>query len=167
MKEPLMPERKMLYNTSVTVTGGRDPGHAVSDDGILDIALRMPRELGGEGGETNPEQLFAAGYGACFENSVRSAARRQRLEAENVEVLATVNLLSAVEGRYSLGVKLSVSLPDVSDPQQAADLIRAADQACPYSNALRGNVDVGLEVNGEVVSEGRPREKGTYDDIER
>lgn len=132
-----------LYTTSAHVHGGRN-GQAESDDGLLKVSLAMPKALGGAGGATNPEQLFAAGYAACFESAMRLIARRQKAPLEDAGVTVTVRLLPSGEG-----FKLDVSLEAETKGLSAADadaLVAAAHKVCPYSNAIRGNVDVALSV---------------------
>jgi lipoyl-dependent peroxiredoxin len=141
---------KVLYTAEATVTGGRDEGHGQTTDGVLEVDLRMPGELGGSGGGTNPEQLFAIGYAACFESALKTVARRQRVTADDVSIASKV-MLGPTEGRrFQLAVALDVTLPSV-EGAAAADLVRAADEVCPYSNATRGNIDVALTVNGEPL----------------
>ena len=132
-----------LYTTQAHVTGGR-AGHGETSDGLLKVDLAMPKELGGPGGATNPEQLFAIGYAACFESAVRFIARKQKLPLADAGVTSTVSLLPNGEG-FKLGVALAVETKGLD--QTAADaLVSAAHQVCPYSNAIRGNVDVALSV---------------------
>jgi Ohr subfamily peroxiredoxin len=142
---------KVIYSANATVTGGRADGHGRTDDGALDVRLRLPRELGGDGGGTNPEQLFAIGYAACFEGALGVVARRQELEAGDVSIESHVNLLPNGAGGFLLSVALDVTLPSIDDPQQAADVVRAAHEVCPYSNATRGNIEVTLTANGSAV----------------
>jgi osmotically inducible protein OsmC len=146
--------RKALYTARARVTGGRQHGHGRTANGELDVQLRAPQELGGEGGGTNPEQLFAIGYAACFEAALLLAAQRKKLPAEQVDDLAIesqVMLIPAPERALVLGAELAVELPSLEDPRQAAELVRAAHGMCPYSNATRGNIDVALSVNGVGV----------------
>ena len=132
-----------LYTTQAHVTGGR-AGHGETSDGLLKVDLAMPKELGGPGGATNPEQLFAIGYAACFESAVRFIARKQKLPLTDAGVTSTVSLLPNGEG-FKLGVALAVETKGLD--QAAADArVSAAHQVCPYSNAIRGNVDVALSV---------------------
>ncbi|HEY2636421.1 MAG TPA: organic hydroperoxide resistance protein [Solirubrobacteraceae bacterium] len=146
---------RVLYTAEATATGGRGHGHGVSSDGLLDVQLRAPAELGGEGDGTNPEQLFAVGYAACFDNALDRIAQREKVEAGTTEVTAKVSLVPGVgEGRrFELAVELDVSLPGVEDPDVAARLVAAAHQVCPYSNATRGNVEVTLKANGRAVAD--------------
>jgi osmotically inducible protein OsmC len=143
---------KVLYTAEATVTGGRAEGHGVSTDGVLDVALRMPPELGGEGGGTNPEQLFAVGFAACFEGALGVVGRREKLEVGNVSIDCRVTLTPTDEGGFRLGVELDVTLSSVDDAAKAAEVVAAAHQVCPYSNATRGNIDVKLTANGQPVA---------------
>ena len=141
---------KVLYTAHAQVTGGRD-GHGRTVDGELDVDLRLPREMGGAGGGTNPEQLFAIGYAACFESALATVARRRHLEPGEVSIDAAVGLLPTGDGGFQLTVSLDVALPAVNDPTTAADLVRQAHQVCPYSNATRGNVEVELLLSGTPI----------------
>jgi Ohr subfamily peroxiredoxin len=143
--------RRVIYTAQAHVTGGRVAGHGRSSDGALEVDLRTPVEMGGSGGGTNPEQLFAVGYAACFESALGAAGRRRRQEVGDVVIDATVMLLPAQDRRYELAVALAVTLPSVDDPAEAVELVRAADRLCPYSNATRGNIEVSLSVNGRDV----------------
>ena len=142
---------RVLYTAEATVTGGRASGHGRTNDGVLDVQLRSPREMGGEGGGTNPEQLFAVGFAACFESALGVVGRRERAEVSDVSIDSRVSLLPTEERGYALAVELDVTLPQVQDPQQAARLVAAANQVCPYSNATRGNIDVTLTANGHAI----------------
>jgi lipoyl-dependent peroxiredoxin len=141
---------KTLYTAEATVTGGRGEGHGVSTDGALDVQLRMPSEMGGEGGGTNPEQLFAVGFAACFEGALGVVGRREKLEVGDVSIDSKVSLTPEDRG-FRLGVELDVTLPSVDDAAKAAEIVAAAHQVCPYSNATRGNIDVKLTANGQPV----------------
>jgi lipoyl-dependent peroxiredoxin len=141
---------KVLYTAHAHVTGGRD-GHGRSADGELEVELRRPKELGGTGGGTNPEELFAVGYAACFESALGGVARRRHLDAGEVTIDSAVSLLPTGDGGFKLAVVLDVSLPSVSDQDTAAQLVRDAHQVCPYSNATRGNIDVDLLLAGKPV----------------
>ena len=136
-----------LYTTKVTAVGGRS-GTVRSEDGILDLSLAMPQELGGKGGATNPEQLFAAGYAACFENAVIHVTRGKAVKVrdDDIEVIADVGLQPAAGGGFALTVALDVTIAGV-DQAQAQEIVQAAHAVCPYSNAVRGNVDVVLNVS--------------------
>lgn len=142
---------KVLYTAEAHVTGGRAEGHGRTSDGALEVELRLPSEMGGEGGGTNPEQLFAIGFTACFEGALGVAARRARQQAGDVTIDSKVMLLPTGDGGLKLAVTLDVALPSISDPAAAIELVRAAHRVCPYSNATRGNIDVALTANGEAV----------------
>lgn len=136
----------ILYSTGATAIGGRS-GTVKSDDGLLDLQLAMPKELGGKGGATNPEQLFAAGYAACFENAVIhvSRAMETKVKDQDIEVKAIVGLSPTATGGFALEVALDVVITGVE--QAAADkIVAAAHAVCPYSNAVKGNVDVDITV---------------------
>jgi lipoyl-dependent peroxiredoxin len=139
---------RVLYTAEAYVTGGRAEGHGRSSDGALEVDLRTPEELGGSGGGTNPEQLFAVGYAACFESSLGAVARRRRLDAGDVAIRSRVKLLPGEDRTYKLAVELAVSLPSIADPDEAVQLVQAAHEVCPYSNATRGNIEVSLSANG-------------------
>ncbi|MEZ0294171.1 MAG: organic hydroperoxide resistance protein [Solirubrobacteraceae bacterium] len=142
---------KAIYTAEATVTGGRLEGHGVTSDGVLDIQLRTPPELGGDGSGTNPEQLFAVGYAACFESALGVIGRRERAEVGDVSIDSRVALLPTEARSFTIGVELHVSLPQVEDPDQAARIVAAAHEVCPYSNATRGNIEVTLTANGRAV----------------
>lgn len=134
------------YTTKATSTGGRE-GQTRSEDGRLEHKLSTPKELGGGGGEgTNPEQLFAAGYSACFLGAMKAIAREQKVKVpDETTVTATVGIGPRSEGGFGITADLLVSLPGL-ERAEAEKLVEAAHQVCPYSNATRGNVDVGLTV---------------------
>lgn len=136
---------KVLYRAEATASGGRE-GRTVSSDGVLDLALTIPRELGGPGGAgTNPEQLFAAGYAACFLGAVKLVARQRKIALpEEVTVTAAVGI-GAVAIGYGLEVELRVALPGV-ESALARDILAGAHERCPYSNATRGNIAVRLSL---------------------
>jgi osmotically inducible protein OsmC len=138
---------KAIYTARAHVTGGRMDGHGVTDDGHLDVIVRPP---GGDAG-TNPEQLFAVGYAACFGSAMEVVARRMKLEASDHEIDSAVELWPTPERGFKLAVTLDVRTPSIEDPAQADDLVRAAHQVCPYSNATRGNIDVTISVNGRPL----------------
>ena len=142
---------KVLYTARAHVTGGRQDGHGRSADGELDVRLRLPKEMGGTGGGTNPEELFAVGYAACFESALGTVARRRHLDAGQLAIDSAVSLLPTGDRGFKLAVTLDVSLPSVGDREAAAQLVRDAHQVCPYSNATRGNIDVDLLLGGEPV----------------
>lgn len=136
-----------LYSTRVTAVGGRN-GTVRSDDGLIDLSLATPSGLGGKGGATNPEQLFAAGYAACFGNAVIHTTRNKdtQIRDNDVEVTATVGLEPNGSGGFGLTVALEVTLAGV-DRAVAEEIVAKAHEVCPYSNATRGNIDVALSVH--------------------
>ncbi len=138
------PLTRPLYTARATATGGR-AGHAVSEDGLLDVDLQPPREMGGPGGATNPEQLFAAGYAACFQSALGVVGRRAQVDTSNSQVEADVSIGPIDGGGYGLAVALRITIPG-ADPARARALAEAAHQVCPYSNATRGNIEVTIEV---------------------
>ncbi len=139
---------KVLYTAQATAIGGRE-GRVRSDDGALNLDLALPNQLGGPGGvATNPEQLFAAGYAACFENAVRHVARTKKVRPGQVSVTARVGIGMNESGGFGLTVELHVRLPDI-EPDDAEEIVASAHQTCPYSNAVRGNVDVTLVIDPE------------------
>jgi Ohr subfamily peroxiredoxin len=138
---------KVVYTAEATVTGGREHGHGRTSDGELDVQLRPPTE----GGGTNPEQLFAVGYAACFEGALGVAARRERMEAGDASIDSKVSLVTTEDRGYTVAVELDVTLPQVEDPEVAKRIVAAAHEICPYSNATRGNVAVTLTANGQPV----------------
>lgn len=135
----------VLYRTTAHATGDGRNGHVTSDDGLVDLELRLPPELGGAGGATNPEQLFAAGYAACFHSALRLVAGQQGVDVSDSEVSATVGIGTTATGGFGLTVELDVHLPNAA-PDAAERAVAAAHEVCPYSNATRGNVDVKLSV---------------------
>jgi Ohr subfamily peroxiredoxin len=143
---------RVLYTAKATVTGGRANGHGRTSDGALDVQLRSPQEMGGEGGGTNPEQLFAIGYAACFEGALGVVGRRERVELGEVSIDSQVGLIAEQDRRFTVSVRLDVTLPQVQDAEQATRIVAAAHEVCPYSNATRGNVEVALTANGHDVS---------------
>jgi lipoyl-dependent peroxiredoxin len=143
---------KPLYTAEAQVAGGRAEGHGRTSDGALEVDIRVPTELGGEGGGTNPEQLFAVGFASCFESALALVARRQKLEAGDAQIDSKVMLFPTEKRGFKLGVELDVTLPSVDDADQAVELVRAAHKVCPYSNATRGNIDVTLTANGASAS---------------
>jgi osmotically inducible protein OsmC len=140
-----------LYTAKAHVTGGRAEGHGHTSDGMLDVDLRIPEEMGGPGGGTNPEELFAVGYAACFEGALGVVARRAKLDAGDVAIESEVSLSPDGQGGFILSVGLDVTLPSVEDSNAAVELVRAAHEVCPYSNATRGNIEVVLTANGAPV----------------
>jgi osmotically inducible protein OsmC len=142
---------KVIYTAEAHVTGGRLAGHGRTTDGALEVDIRIPSELGGEGGGTNPEQLFAVGFAACFESAMSVVARREKRDADDAQIESKVNLIPTEERGFGLAVELDVTLPSVEDAEEAKRIVAAAHKVCPYSNATRGNVDVTLTANGELV----------------
>ena len=141
-----------LYTAQATVTGGRDQGHGETSDGALDVQLRTPTEMGGEGGGTNPEQLFAVGYAACFEGALGVVARREKVDLGAVSIASSVSLITTENRGFNVAVGLDVTLPGIDDGDRAVAIVRAAHQVCPYSNTTRGNVEVNLTANGRSAS---------------
>jgi Ohr subfamily peroxiredoxin len=137
---------RVAYTATATATGGR-AGHARSDDGLLDVDLRVPEPMGGPGGGTNPEQLFAAGYAACFQGALGVAGRRAKVDTSGSLVTAEVSI-GPVGEAFGLSVVLSVEIPGV-DEGTCQELAEAAHAVCPYSNATRGNIPV--EVRARVA----------------
>ena len=132
-----------LYTAHATATGGRN-GHVKSSDGVLDIEVRMPKELGGgKDGFTNPEQLFAAGYAACFDSALNNVISQSKTKTGTTSVTAAVSIGKLENGGYGLAVVLNANIPGVTQ-DVAQELIEKAHQVCPYSNATRGNVEVDL-----------------------
>lgn len=139
---------KALYTAQATSTGGRT-GSSQTPDGRLNLSLSTPKELGGDGGAgTNPEQLFAAGYSACFIGAMKAVAARQKISLPaEVSITAEVAIgpMAGKAGAFSIGVAMTVSVPGM-DRAAAQALVHAAHEVCPYSNATRGNIDVSLKV---------------------
>jgi len=129
---------KKLYEADVTAKGGRN-GHVKSSDGFLDLKLAFPKEMGGEGGATNPEQLFGAAYASCFEQALILIAESHKIKLEDTTVTAKVSVLSDDNEAFNLSVKLDVKLVDCDAPDK---LIKLAHAACPYSKAVKGNIPV-------------------------
>ena len=138
---------KVVYTAEATVIGGRQHGHGKTTDGELDVQLRPPTE----GGGTNPEQLFAVGYAACFEGALGVVARREHREAGDASIDSKVSLITTEDRGYNVAVELNVTLPQVQDPEEAKRIVAEAHKVCPYSNATRGNVEVTLTANGQPV----------------
>ncbi len=134
-----------IYTATATATGDGRNGHTTSEDGMLDVDVRMPKELGGPGGATNPEQLFAAGYAACFHSALKLVAGAEKADLTGSEVSASVSIGMLDAGGFGLAVELDVHIPSLEhDPALA--LADKAHLVCPYSNATRGNIDVKLRV---------------------
>ena len=134
-----------LYTAVAHATGGGRDGHVRSDDDRLDFDTRPPKELGGSGEGTNPEQLFAAGYAACFLGAVHAAGRELKLDTKDAAVSASVHIGNKPEGGFGLAAELDIHVPNVTK-EEAEKLAEAAHQLCPYSNATRGNIQVELTV---------------------
>jgi Ohr subfamily peroxiredoxin len=137
----------VIYTTEAHVTGGRRNGHGETSDGSLSVDLEAP---GAGGAATNPEQLFAVGYAACFMSAVAFQAQREKADAKDAVTDARVSLLKDQDGMFDLVVELHVTLPAL-DASAAADLVRAAHTMCPYSRATRGNIDLTLTANGQLA----------------
>ncbi|WFE67007.1 organic hydroperoxide resistance protein [Micromonospora sp. WMMD714] len=136
---------QVLYTASATATGDGRNGHVRTSDATLDLDLTIPKEMGGAGGAANPEQLFAAGYAACFHSALRTVARRDKVDVTGSVVEAEVGIGANGSGGFGLAVTLVVDLPAV-ERSAAQQLVEAAHQVCPYSNATRGNIEVTLTV---------------------
>jgi lipoyl-dependent peroxiredoxin len=143
---------KTLYTAEAVVQGGRE-GHGRTSDGRLEVDLSVPEDMGGKGGTgTNPEQLFAVGYAACFQSALLNVANGRKLDASDSQITSRVGLGPTGHGGLILSVALDLHAPQLS-PADAADLMARADQLCPYSNATRGNIDVNLTVDGAALDE--------------
>jgi osmotically inducible protein OsmC len=149
---PANPLTKVLYTAEATVQGGR-AGHGRTADGRLDLQLSVPEDMGGQGGPgTNPEQLFAVGYGACFQSALLAVAQGRELDANGSKITARVGIGPTGHGGFGLQVALDLHAPHLS-PAEAADLMARADQRCPYSNATRGNIQVTLSLDGTPIQQ--------------
>jgi osmotically inducible protein OsmC len=136
---------KTLYTADATATGGRN-GHVKSSNGVLDVEVRMPKALGGANDDyTNPEQLFAAGYAACFDSALNLVIKQEKVTAGDTTVTAKVSIGQNDAGGFSLAVELDVNVKEI-ELDKANELVAKAHQVCPYSNATRGNVEVKLTV---------------------
>jgi lipoyl-dependent peroxiredoxin len=136
---------EVLYTAEATATDGRRNGRAWSSDGAIDVQINPPKEVGGSGEGTNPEQLFAAGYAACFDNAIASVARHEKLDPGQTTVTALVGLAKHPEGGFGLDVELRVAVPNLPRDEAEA-LVAKAHRRCPYSRATHGNLDVRLTV---------------------
>jgi lipoyl-dependent peroxiredoxin len=137
---------KILYTAEAIVEGGRD-GHGRTSDDRLNLELSIPDSMGGDGGEgTNPEQLFAVGYAACFQSALLGVARGRALDVSDSQIIARVGIGPTGHGGFTLQVSLDLHAPHISY-QEASELMARADERCPYSNATRGNIDVSLTVD--------------------
>ena len=145
---------QILYTAEATAVGGRE-GHARTSDGRVDVALDVPSEMGGSGGPgTNPEQLFAAGYAACFQSALLRIAAGRRLDVGDSRITARVGIGLLQSGGFGLAVALDLDAPQLAR-EQGVDLMRRAHELCPYSRATRGNIEVTLSVREESVDERR------------
>ena len=140
---------KTIYTAPAHVTGGRE-GHGETEDGALVVDLRLPPEMGGEGGGTNPEQLFAVGYAACFAGALGTVARRTKVDTGEIAIDSKVSLVTNEHRGFDVAVELHVTVPN-ADEAQAVELVTTAHQVCPYSNATRGNIALVLTANGATV----------------
>ncbi|ALJ21830.1 organic hydroperoxide resistance protein [Microbacterium sp. No. 7] len=137
-----------VFTAEALSTGEGRNGHVATGDGFLDAELRMPPELGGPGGALNPEALFAAGYAACYHNALLSVGRTAKKHLADSSVGARVSLVRKEEGGYTLAVVLEVVIPHLTHAE-GVELAEAADRICPYSNAIRGNVEVTITVSDD------------------
>lgn len=135
----------ILYTASAAATGEGRNGHVQSTDGFIDTDVRVPRELGGAGGATNPEQLFAAGYAACFHSALQLVAGKAKLDVTDSEVVADVSIGMNGVGGFGLAVQLEIALPAL-ERAEAEKLVEQAHEVCPYSNATRGNIEVEVDL---------------------
>ena len=146
----MLEQPEILYTAEATATGGRE-GHASTSDGRIDVDLDVPKEMGGAGGRgTNPEQLFAVGYAACFQSALLRFASGRRLDLSQSRITARVGIGLLKDGGFGLAVALGLDAPGLSR-DVAADLMNRAHEACPYSRATRGNVAVTLTVGGSSI----------------
>jgi lipoyl-dependent peroxiredoxin len=136
-------EKLNIDYTAVAINTGGRKGHVKTDDGLLDFDVTMPKEIGGEGGKTNPEQLFAAGYAACFGGALGAVAGKVSLR--DSEIKTKVHLGNYGPGSFGLAVDIEVKIPHASSLEEAQKLVDAAHQACPYSKATRGNIEVNVK----------------------
>jgi Ohr subfamily peroxiredoxin len=149
---PANPLSKILYTAEAVTEGGR-AGHSRTSDGRLEVQLSVPEDMDGPGGPgTNPEQLFAVGYGACFQSALLSVAQGRKLDAGDSQITARVGIGPTGHGGFGLQVSLDLHAPHVS-ADEAASLMARADKVCPYSNAVRGNVQVTLSVDGTPIDQ--------------
>ena len=136
---------RVLYTAEATATGGRK-GHGRTSDGRIDVDFSYPTELGGDGGPgTNPEQLFATGFAACFQNAMMGVARRKNLSVDDSTVTVRIGI-GPVENRFGLTADLDIKLPSIKDRAVAEELVSLADGRCPYTNAVRGNIEVKINL---------------------
>jgi Ohr subfamily peroxiredoxin len=145
---------RILYTAEATAVGGRD-GHARTSDGRVDVALDVPRELGGSGGPgTNPEQLFATGYAACFQSALLRIAAGRKLDVSDSRITARIGIGTLNSGGFGLAAALDLDAPQLTR-EQGLELLRRAHQDCPYSRATRGNIEVALSIGGVPADESR------------
>ncbi|MEA3020157.1 MAG: lipoyl-dependent peroxiredoxin [Actinomycetota bacterium] len=135
----------VLYSATATATGDGRNGHTATEDGLLDVDVRIPKEMGGPGGATNPEQLFAAGYAACFHSAMKLVAKEMEIDVTDSAVSVTAMLGMLDGGAFNIALEIDVHAPNAT-PEQAQSLVERAHEVCPYSNATRGNVEVKLGV---------------------
>lgn len=139
---------KAIYKAAATATGGRN-GHVISDNGVLDVQVRAPKAMGGANDDyTNPEQLFAAGYAACFDSALNHTIRLEKVKTGETSVTAKVSIGPLEGGAFGLAVELAVNIPEVSI-EEAQRLTERAHQVCPYSNATRNNIEVKLTITNQ------------------
>jgi osmotically inducible protein OsmC len=144
--------QKILYTAEAEVQGGRQ-GHGVTSDGRLEVDLSVPAEMSGDGGPgTNPEQLFAVGYAACFQSALLGVARGRGLDASGSRITSKVGIGPSGHGGFGLAVALDLHAPDLT-AAQAAELMARAHERCPYSVATRGNIEVTLTVDGMPLAQ--------------
>lgn len=136
-------EKLTINYTAVAVSSGGRKGHVKTDDGLIDFEVAMPKEIGGEGGKTNPEQLFAAGYAACFGGALGAVAGKTSLR--DSEIKAKVHLGNYGPGSFGLAVDIEVKIPHAESLEEAQKLVDAAHEVCPYSKATRGNIEVNVK----------------------
>ncbi|MBK5098735.1 MAG: Ohr family peroxiredoxin [Gemmatimonadetes bacterium] len=139
---------KVIYTAEAHVDGGRLGGHGRTSDGVLEVDIALP---GADEPGTNPEQLFAVGYAACFGGALSAIARREKVDLGEVGINSEVDLKAADDRSFDLGVRLNISLPGITDPEQAKQIATAAHKVCPYSRATRGNIEVEMKANGEAI----------------
>ncbi len=135
----------VLYSTTATATGDGRNGHTATEDGVVDVDVRVPKEMGGPGGATNPEQLFAAGYAACFHSAMKLVAKQMDMDTTDSEVSVTIGLGMQDDGAFNIAAEIDVHVPKES-AERAQALVERAHEVCPYSNATRGNVEFRLGV---------------------
>jgi osmotically inducible protein OsmC len=142
---------RTLYTATATVTGGRAAGRGFTHDGSLSLQLSLPAEMGGPGEGTNPEELFAIGFAACFEGALGVVCRRERVHPGDVSIESYVRLIALEGDSWTIAVELRVTLPEIADPVLTAHLVSAAHSICAYSNATRRNIELRLFANGRQV----------------